>query len=253
MEEFCVLTSKFHVHNQPAAQIKHSDTETMQESFRKLSYGYFKNILRSTSDLLPLILTIKHLRGTQDLVGWMLPWPHLPQSAPGGGGRPSGWQSTRTPRGSQGARGMLPAETRKLLLPRGIPHRTLSAGSPLWEGAAPRPSQEPFNHELQDPPSGIPSGDPFGWEVLWDPHPRIFSFHTYLGVEPQGSLVLAPLEFPVSLLPVPAGGLRLLVRACPVAQPHQGCLLLLLAPVGHRVSTGESVWNRLVQPPAPAG
>lgn len=75
------------------------------------------------------------------------------------------------------------------------------------------------------------------------------SSHTYLGVEPQGSLVVALLEFPVSLLPVPACGLRLLVRGCLVAQPHQGCLLLLLAPVGYGVSTKESVWNHLVAPP----
>lgn len=72
VEAFCVLISKFHVHNQPAAHIKHPDTEAKQEPFRKLSYGCFKHSLGSTSDLLSLLLTIKHLRGTQDLVGWVL-------------------------------------------------------------------------------------------------------------------------------------------------------------------------------------
>lgn len=59
------------MHNQPAAQIKHPDMETKKKPFRKWSYGHFKLSLGNTSVLLSLVPTIKHLRGTQDLVGWV--------------------------------------------------------------------------------------------------------------------------------------------------------------------------------------
>lgn len=81
----------------------------------------------------------------------------------------------------------------------------------------------------------------------------MLSCHTYLGVEPQGSLVPAPLEFPVSLLPVPARSLRLLVRGCLEGQLHQGCLLLLLGPVGNGGSSDKPVWSGAVQPPCGTG
>lgn len=105
------------------------------------------------------------------------------------------------------------------------------------------------------PPSpGIPSGEPP--LKLGPPDPALGALRrrpqaergpaqgcprpTYLRVEPGGSTVMAAAEQPVSLLPVEAGGRRLLARARPAAQPPQS---RRLGPAGHG--------GQLRAPPAP--
>lgn len=169
-----MLISKFHVHNQAAAQIKHPDTEGKREPFRKFSHGCFKHSLGSTSNLLSLVLTIKYLRSTQDLVGWVLPtYLKVPQVEEGSRAVGKAHGHLRAPRGLVGCCLQRPENCcclrRSLTGPSQQGLQDPLFGDPLT-GAAPCPSQEPFNHErLQGPLSGIPSQAPFGCEVLRDP------------------------------------------------------------------------------------